>query len=131
MTPQIDELSSQSKRRYINCAPPDVITTTDLVSWTYQVASGMAYLAARGVLHGDLAARNILLCSNGVVKICDFGLSRKLVPDEDYLKASRVSAFTEWNCAFFMLEGMKRITSQQVSYWINHSKKSLEIMLYS
>lgn len=67
------------------------ITTTDLVCWSYQVARGMAYLASRGVLHGDLAARNILLCSNKVVKICDFGLSRSLRPEEDYQKESDVS----------------------------------------
>lgn len=45
------------------------VTTTDLVCWSYQVACGMSYLASRGVLHGDLAARNILLCSDKVVKI--------------------------------------------------------------
>lgn len=51
----------------------------------------MAYLASRGVLHGDLAARNVLLCSDKVVKICDFGLSRSLRPEEDYQKESDVS----------------------------------------
>lgn len=65
-------------------------TTTDLVCWSFQVARGMAYLASRGVLHGDLAARNILLCSDKVVKISDFGLSRSLRPEEDYQKESEV-----------------------------------------
>lgn len=66
------------------------ITTTDLVSWSFQVAQGMHYLSTRGVLHGDLAARNVLLCRDRVIKICDFGLSRWMRPEEDYKKESNV-----------------------------------------
>lgn len=76
---------------YVHGGAFHTITTTDLVCWSFQVARGMAYLASRGVLHGDLAARNILLCSDKVVKICDFGLSRSLRPEEDYQKESDVS----------------------------------------
>lgn len=46
----------------------------------------MDYLSSKKVLHGDLAARNILLCENNVVKICDFGLARSLYKDENYQK---------------------------------------------
>ncbi|XP_055305922.1 neuroglian-like isoform X2 [Sitodiplosis mosellana] len=61
------------------------ITTTDLVCWSFQIARGMHYLATRKVLHGDLAARNILLCENNVVKICDFGLARSIYKTGNYL----------------------------------------------
>lgn len=54
------------------------ITTSDLIKWSYQVACGMEYLSSQKVLHGDLAARNVLLCEMNVVKICDFGLARSL-----------------------------------------------------
>jgi Ser/Thr protein kinase RdoA (MazF antagonist) len=30
------------------------------------------------VLHGDLAARNVLLADHGVVKVSDFGMARKM-----------------------------------------------------
>jgi serine/threonine protein kinase len=33
------------------------------------------------VLHGDLAARNVLLAEGGIVKVADFGLARQM---EDY-----------------------------------------------
>ncbi|XP_031637614.1 platelet-derived growth factor receptor alpha-like [Contarinia nasturtii] len=53
-------------------------TRTDLLCWAFQVARAMHFLTSRNVLHRDLAARNILLCTNNVVKICDFGLARSL-----------------------------------------------------
>lgn len=65
-------------------------TTTDLLCWSFQVARGMRYLSSRKVLHGDLAARNILLCSDNVVKICDFGLARSLYKCSQYQKEGEV-----------------------------------------
>lgn len=63
------------------------MTTTDLVSWAFQVARGMDYLSSKKVLHGDLAARNILLCEDNVVKICDFGLARSMYRGDNYKKS--------------------------------------------
>jgi serine/threonine protein kinase len=42
------------------------------------------------VVHADLAARNLLLAENNVVKICDFGLARNLYKEANYLKKSDV-----------------------------------------
>lgn len=68
----------------------DSFTTIDLISWSFQVTQGMQYVSSRGVMHGDLAARNVLLCRNRLVKICDFGLSRSIQKDENYTKSSEV-----------------------------------------
>ena len=38
----------------------------------------MEFLAGKGIYHGDLAARNILLTDQKDAKISDFGLSRRL-----------------------------------------------------
>lgn len=54
------------------------VNSNNLLSWSFQVARGMDYLASRKVLHGDLAARNVLLAEDNVVKICDFGLAKSL-----------------------------------------------------
>ena len=42
------------------------------------------------VLHGDLAARNVLLTDNGVVKVSDFGMARKMYYEENYEQKGQV-----------------------------------------
>jgi serine/threonine protein kinase len=41
-----------------------------------QIASGLSYAHSKKVIHGDIKPENILLGSNNIIKITDFGLSR-------------------------------------------------------
>lgn len=79
-----DKIDSTIANQYLESASTRTITTTDLLCWSFQITGGMHYLASRRVLHGDLAARNILLCHQNVVKICDFGLAHSLYKTENY-----------------------------------------------
>lgn len=94
------EIDESSRTEYVDVAntinssntspPPRSITTTDLLCWSFQIACGMRYLSSRKVLHNDLAARNVLLCDNNVVKIGDFGLARSLYTTDEYHKEGEV-----------------------------------------
>ncbi|XP_018430552.1 PREDICTED: ephrin type-B receptor 3 isoform X2 [Nanorana parkeri] len=53
-------------------------TVIQLVGILRGIASGMKYLSEMNYVHRDLAARNILVNSNLVCKVSDFGLSRFL-----------------------------------------------------
>lgn len=73
------------------------VTSTDLLCWSFQIGRGMQHLVSRKVLHGDLAARNILLCDNFVVKICDFGLSQSIYQNVNYVKKGHVRFIANFN----------------------------------
>ncbi|XP_027026036.1 ephrin type-B receptor 2 [Tachysurus fulvidraco] len=56
-------------------------TVIQLVGMLRGIAAGMKYLCDMNYVHRDLAARNILVNSNLVCKVSDFGLSRFLEDD--------------------------------------------------
>nr|XP_023029901.1 vascular endothelial growth factor receptor 1-like [Leptinotarsa decemlineata] len=72
------------------------MSTKDLIAWSFQVARGMEYLSSRKVLHGDLAARNILLADDNVVKICDFGLAKSMYRSDVYVKRGNCPLPIKW-----------------------------------
>ncbi|XP_011299616.1 vascular endothelial growth factor receptor 1 isoform X1 [Fopius arisanus] len=90
------------------------ICTQDLLSWAFQVARGMEYLSQRRVLHGDLAARNILLAEDNIVKICDFGLAKTMYKDDNYKKKGDAPLPIKW----MAIESIRdRVFSTQSDIW--------------
>ena len=55
----------------------------DFVRWSlYQVALGLHAMHAQNVLHRDLKSDNVLVRTNGVVKIADMGFSVFLTKED-------------------------------------------------
>lgn len=53
---------------------PDV-SWNDIFRWAQGILIGIRHLHSHGILHRDLATRNILIDKNGTAKVTDFGLS--------------------------------------------------------
>ncbi|RXM28587.1 Ephrin type-A receptor 4 [Acipenser ruthenus] len=64
-------------------------TVIQLVGILRGIASGMKYLSDMSYVHRDLAARNILVNSNLVCKVSDFGMSRVLEDDPEAAYTTR------------------------------------------
>ncbi|CAB3236151.1 unnamed protein product [Arctia plantaginis] len=93
---------------------PRPLTSRDLLAWAFQIARGMEYLASRKVLHGDLAARNVLLAEDNIVKICDFGLARSIYKNDEYQKKENSLLPVKWLAIECMTD---RIFSTQSDVW--------------
>ena len=53
-----------------------ILEHSDMMHFAVQAACGMEYLASCSYVHRDVAARNILIGNNLIVKICDFGVTQ-------------------------------------------------------
>ena len=73
------DVARKSKEVPVVRQSKSLIKTRRLLYWSYQVSKGMKYLADLGIIHRDVALRNMLLTNNDVVKIADFGLAVRLV----------------------------------------------------
>ena len=103
-------------------------TSNDLISnsrilllWCHGIAEGMNYLSTEKIMHGDLAARNILLSVvNGHLtpKVADFGLSKRFYNDTSYLKKNRQHIPYKWMALEYLLDGRFHLTSDVWSYGV-------------
>ena len=51
--------------------------------WMRSITSAVAYLHSNGVTHQDLKPHNILLSTDGVLKVADFGLARRFAQRDE------------------------------------------------
>ena len=93
-----------------------------LVGWCYDIAKGMAYLGEHKIMHGDLAARNVLIdddtgnYGNLIAKVADFGLSKAFYHDIRYVKKQRVLVPWKWMAIEYLKDSFFTLTSDVWSF---------------
>ncbi|KAM4810630.1 fibroblast growth factor receptor 3 isoform 3-T3 [Rhinophrynus dorsalis] len=94
--------------------PAEQLTFKDLVSCAYQVARGMEYLASQKCIHRDMAARNVLVTEDNVMKIADFGLARDIHNIDYYKKTTNGRLPVKWMAPEALFD---RVYTHQSDVW--------------
>ncbi|XP_065844670.1 uncharacterized protein [Oscarella lobularis] len=86
----------------------------EIMSFVWQIASGMEYLSGKGLVHRDLACRNVLVCDNKLLKVSDFGLTRSVYHDGAYRQKTTRRLPLRW----MSIEAItQRLFSEQSDVW--------------
>jgi hypothetical protein len=56
------------------------VPTSTALDWATQMARGLAAAHARGIVHRDVKPDNVFVCSDGQVKLLDFGIAKLTEP---------------------------------------------------
>ena len=62
----------------------------------YQLLRGLKYVHSAGILHRDLKPSNLLLNENCDLQICDFGLARAQVHDDEEIPVTPTAILTDY-----------------------------------
>uniref|UniRef100_A0A8B9L471 receptor protein-tyrosine kinase n=1 Tax=Astyanax mexicanus TaxID=7994 RepID=A0A8B9L471_ASTMX len=106
---------SKSTREEHDSWPLDM---DDLLRFSYQVAQGLDFLAAKNCIHRDVAARNVLLTDGRIAKICDFGLARDIMNDSNYVVKGNARLPVKWMAPESIFECVYTVQSDVWSYGI-------------
>ena len=93
------------------------------LKWSHSICKGMEYLASKNIMHGDLAARNILITNsnkgeNYLAKIADFGLSKNFYDKTSYVKQDRKNLPWKWMDVDFYETNVLRLSSDVWSFGV-------------
>lgn len=62
----------------------------------YQLAKALKYLHSGSIIHRDLKPSNILINSNCIIKLCDFGLVRSIQTVDENIISLTEGVATRW-----------------------------------
>ena len=102
----------------------DPINSRCLLSWICDIGKGMEFLTKANIMHGDLAARNVMLdvnpLSNGypVAKVADFGLSKNFYEYATYEKSERLLVPWRWMALQYLTRGYFTLNSDVWSFGV-------------
>lgn len=87
---------------------PQPLTSDHIKVFVYQILRGLKYLHSANILHRDIKPGNLLVNSNCILKICDFGLARIWNPKEQINMTHEV--VTQYYRAPELLMGARKYT---------------------
>ncbi|CAM9196632.1 unnamed protein product, partial [Lampetra fluviatilis] len=90
----VTELMASNLKQHLKVSE---LSLADMVLGCRQVAAGLGFLASQGVVHRDVAARNVLVATgdSGVWKVADLGIAR-VVADDLYVARPGVVVPIKW-----------------------------------
>ena len=111
------------KSLHYHRVPHEILNIRLFLKWSHSICRGMEYLASKNIMHGDLAARNILIsksnnCECYVAKISDFGLSKIFYDKTSYVKQERKKLPWKWMDVYFLDTNVLRLSSDVWSFGI-------------
>ena len=102
----------------------DSINTRCLIIWSHDIANGMQYLAKNQIMHGDLAARNVVLDDDPlepgglVAMVADFGLSKRFYGNVTYEKETRLLVPWKWMALEYLTRDIFTLNSDVWSFGV-------------
>ncbi|KAM8853853.1 serine/threonine-protein kinase NLK isoform 3-T3 [Synchiropus picturatus] len=93
---------------------PQALSSDHAKVFLYQILRGLKYLHSAGILHRDIKPGNLLVNSNCVLKICDFGLAR--VEESDHSRHMTQEVVTQYYRAPEILMGSRHY-SNSIDIW--------------
>uniref|UniRef100_A0AAV2J5D6 Protein kinase domain-containing protein n=1 Tax=Knipowitschia caucasica TaxID=637954 RepID=A0AAV2J5D6_KNICA len=76
--------------------PQGALSAEDLLSFCFQTARALDFLSQRNVVHRDVAARNVLVSEQKILKLGDFGLSRDMRRSKEYERRGKARLPVKW-----------------------------------
>ena len=115
---------TKNKSNILSGSSSNPINSRCLLKWAYDIANGMKFLAENQIMHGDLAARNVLMdedllqggCPRALV--ADFGLSKRFYDNVAYEKESRVFVPWKWMALEYLTRDIFTLNSDVWSFGV-------------